>query len=97
LNLFFKRNYFIFDYREFQFGYTDTTDLLNNVAIWSLEGPLLFVLNSTNYKFSLVYFDRVNLPGNNEIDSVIQDIRDLKLEVKKERNEIKKYLLNFYF
>jgi hypothetical protein len=57
----------------------------------------LFVLNSTNYKFSLVYFDSVNLPGNNEIDSVIQDIRDLKLEVKKERNEIKKYLLNFYF
>jgi hypothetical protein len=75
-------------FREFQFGFTETSDLLNNIAIWSLQAPILFILNSTDYRYSVIYFNTTKVTDNEDINSIIQNILDKKIEVLKKRKKM---------
>jgi hypothetical protein len=68
---------------KFQFGYTENQDLLNGIAIWSLPCPILFILNTTSYEYSIV---ELIDPTNNsllniDIDKVIDKINHESINV----------------
>lgn len=63
------------NHNDFQFGYVDNSDLLNGIAIWTLQTPLLFIFNTTSYTYSL--FDLVDVETKkNLLDLDIQHLLD---------------------
>jgi hypothetical protein len=74
----FRNNY----HKEFHFGYTENIDLLSNIAIWSLSSPVLFVLNSTNYEYTLIdVVDQKNRMIDLNYDQILDDLRNDRLKV----------------
>lgn len=70
--------------KKFHFGYTENHDLLNGIAIWTLSCPVLFILNSTNYEYSLV--DLIDYNNNNtvldvDIDKILSNVTSGNLTV----------------
>jgi hypothetical protein len=69
-------------HKEFHFGYTENIDLLSNIAIWSLSSPVLFVLNSTNYEYTLIdVVDEKNRMIDLDYDRLLDDLRNNRLQV----------------
>jgi len=62
------------NHNDFQFGYVDNSDLLNGIAIWTLQTPLLFILNTTSYTYSL--FDLIDEKNKAVLEIDIQEILD---------------------
>jgi hypothetical protein len=55
--------------------------LLNGIAIWSLKTPVLFILNTTNFKYGLVYFDNTTEPSESDFNDVLNSLKSGKIEV----------------
>ncbi len=72
-------SFWIFFSSDVQFAYTDNIDLLSGLAIWSLDTPVLFIFNTTNYKYGLVDFN--DTLSDDVIDQIIQDIRNSRIQV----------------
>jgi hypothetical protein len=69
-------------HKEFHFGYSENIDLLSNIAIWSLSSPVLFVLNSTNYEYTLIdVVDEKNRMIDLDYDRILDDLRNNRLQV----------------
>jgi len=88
----FRNNY----HKEFHFGYTENIDLLSNIAIWSLSSPVLFILNSTNYEYTLIdVVDEKNRMIDLDYDKLLDDLRNNRLQVDCFFHKFKLIWLNF--
>lgn len=73
--------YILYIKSEFQFGYTENSELLNGIALWTFKTPVLFALNTTSYEYTT--FDVINEKGKAKVnfEKIFSDIREKKIEV----------------
>lgn len=64
----------ILSFSDFLFGYVDNSDLLSGIAIWTLQTPLLFVLNTSSYTYSM--FDVIDAERKELLDVDFQEVLD---------------------
>jgi hypothetical protein len=57
----------------FQFAWTTELDLLNNIAVWTLEEPLIFLYDSTNRKYGIYSLSSV-IDQNTGLDPILDYI-----------------------
>jgi len=66
--------------REFQLCHTDNTELLSSLAIWTLNTPTLFALNTSSYQYALIDIDAKQFLNDEILDKVLDDIREARIE-----------------
>jgi hypothetical protein len=74
-------------FKEFQFGYTDNSDLLNGIAIWTLNTPIVFVYNVSSHTYNIIDLIETVSPNNNrqlkylDLKYLLKEIKENKFEV----------------